>query len=767
MSKQEQNYVIKKETYDWCLKTFKTIEDNFGLNLNVHVEDKTLEDGQIFLFNHFARFETAIPPYIFYKKTGAFSRIIADKHLFSAGESLKTFLTNVGAVPNDLPGLLPFLAAEILRGRKVVIFPEGGMIKDRRVMDESGRFRIFSHVANEFRKHHRGAAILALTLDLFKRRIKDLHEDGDMERLERWRKSLGLDTVEDLMLQANKPTMVIPGTITFYPIRISDNIAKKVVDLFVKKLPSKALDEIIIESNILLKDTDMDIRFGKPLEIHKNWHWWERLLLKKYFLSINSLDELFSLRHEADSWSEQLLAQFIAKETDKIRDQYMEKIYQGITVNFAHIASTAIMQLMEQKIFSIPTSEFHKIMYVCFKRLQAEPEIFMHRSFARPREYKNMLNGESFMLKRFMRTCKSVGLIKEENGLYYFQDKILEPQDYNVIRTENPIVVRSNEAKPVATLQNTIKKTISDIEKITERDIAAMRFDDEERDVAINKQFYSDEKYDAINKQETMTESPLPYLLPQSKKAKVGVLMVHGFLSSPPELRELGDKLYKEGHAVLGMRVSGHGTSPWDLNNRTCEDWEVSVARNYEILSAYCEKVVIIGFSGGGALSLNFAATKPEKLVGVASVCTPLVLKDKMMHLVPFLHGLNKIISLCPKVEGLVPFRPNRSSYPKTNYANMPVHALNELRYLVQKVKKKLKYVTCKAIVIQSTEDPVVNPKAAEKIFKGLSSNDKNIHMIKSDRHGIIYDNVGETHELLIKFVEDAKTTTIKKVHHE
>ena len=115
-----------------------------------------------------------------------------------------------------------------------------------------------------------------------------------------------------------------------------------------------------------------------------------------------------------------------------------------------------------------------------------------------------------------------------------------------------------------------------------------------------------------------------------------------------------------------------------------------------------------------------------------------------------------------PKMESLVPFKGNRSAYPATNYANMPVQALNELRYLIQKVKKNLKYVTCKALVLQSTGDPVVNPKAADIIHNTLTSKDKEIHILDSDRHGIIYDDVGETHKILIDFVRDA-SNQIKK----
>jgi esterase/lipase len=507
----------------------------------------------------------------------------------------------------------------------------------------------------------------------------------------------------------------------------------------------------------------MDVRFGEAMEIHKTWHWWERLLLKKYFLSVNSLNELFSLRHEADTWSEQLLAQFISKETDKIRDMYMSKLYDGVTVNLAHIVAMTIVEVMKQGTLSLPKDVFHKMIYISFKKLQADPKVHLHSSFFRPRYYKNLHRGISLLLKRNLRTNKLAGLIKEDDQNYYFHEKILQKGEYNIIRMENPIMVRVNEIGPVAQVKNIIVDTIKKMDDTSERDIASFMFDDEIRSVAFNKELYSKSRFEEINSKETITQSTDPYLLPQKKTAKKGILLIHGFLSSPPELSELGIKLHKEGHAVLGMRVSGHGTSPWDLNSRTCENWIGSVRRNYTILSAFCDEIYIVGFSGGGALALQHASTNPEKLAGVASVCTPLILKDKMMHLVPFLHTINKIFSFMPKVESLVPFKANKSSYPDTNYATMPVAALNELRYLVQQVKKTLKYVTCPVSILQGIDDPVVNPKAAHLIYKALSSHQKIVHMINTDRHGIIYDNVGETHKLLIDFVKDAKKSTINK----
>ena len=99
--------------------------------------------GQIFVFNHFARFETVIPQYIIHRTTGEYARCVATHELF-ANERFGNFLWSVGAVPSNHPGLLPYLAAEILRGRKVIIFPEGGMIKNRKVIDGDGEYNLIS-----------------------------------------------------------------------------------------------------------------------------------------------------------------------------------------------------------------------------------------------------------------------------------------------------------------------------------------------------------------------------------------------------------------------------------------------------------------------------------------------------------------------------------------------------------------------------------------------------------------------------------------------
>ena len=83
---------IKQSTYDWCLRAFSVLENRLGLNIKFHHEEGQVEAGQIFLFNHFARFETIIPQYLINQETGAYCRCVATKGLFAGSEGVAKFL---------------------------------------------------------------------------------------------------------------------------------------------------------------------------------------------------------------------------------------------------------------------------------------------------------------------------------------------------------------------------------------------------------------------------------------------------------------------------------------------------------------------------------------------------------------------------------------------------------------------------------------------------------------------------------------------------
>ena len=745
---------INETIYEWCVRAFSVLHDRLGINVKVHGADGKIDAGQIFLFNHFARFETVIPQYIIHKATGAFCRCVAAPELFEGNETFAKLLWDVGAVPTNHPGLLSFLAAEILRGRKVIVFPEGGIIKDRNVLDEKGNLGVFSQMDQARRKLHRGAAAMALTLEIFKKRILMVHEDGNLPRLQRWVDALGLDSVEALVAASRQRTLVVPGNITFYPIRGEDNILRRGAELFGGELGRAAQEEILIEGNILFKRTDMDVRFGRPIVPGIRWNWWKRGVLDRVFERIDSLQDLFALKPDSGRWIDRMVSMALGRQTRLLRDEYAREIYGNLTVNLSHLASRLILTLLDRGTSEIGHEPFHTLLYLAIKNAQQEPSINLHRSLFNPERYDGIHKGVWKLFEQFLDMATSTGLIDVTPDHYRFLPKLTEDHAYHEVRLENTVSVYANEVAPVTGACRAVDQAVQSNSAAEKTNLARLLFDDEMRSFRWCRGNYSKSKHAHINDQETATENAEPYLLVPDNAKGLGVVLAHGFLSSPAELRAYGEKLAALGYPVMGVRLCGHGTSPWDLRDRSWQDWLGSVRRGYEIISAFAERVCVIGFSTGGALALRLAAEEPEKLAGVAAVSTPIKFRNRNLIFVPVLHGINKLAQWVTSQEGIIPFRPNESEHPDINYRHIPIRGLFELRRLIDEMTHRLADVTCPVMIVQGTEDKIVNPKSAHIILEKIASTDTSLHLIPSQRHGILNENIGGTQELMTLFLK-------------
>ena len=723
-----------------------------GVNVRLHYREGQLEAGQIFLFNHFARFETFIPQYLIYQQTGAYSRSIAAADLFSADDAFANYLMKVGAVPNNYARLLPFLAEEILRGRKVIVFPEGGLVKDRQVLDHRGRYSIYSNSASRRRKHHAGAAVLALVLDAFKSALHSFSVAGDTEALEHWTKQLRLASVDALLAAARRPTLIIPANITFYPIRVSDNVLRKGVELFSKGLSESFSEELRIEGNILFERTDMDVRLGDSVSPSVFWHDWERRLATRLVRHSESLDTLFDSRTRPNRWDNRLLARQVRRYSERLRDQSMRQMYTGVTVNLSHLASRLILMLLKKGKTEVAKEFFHKALYLAIKNILAEPSVHLHDSLQNPNICGQIIDGTCSDLVEFL-IGPAAKLVAVDVEHYRFLPKLREQQPFHRVRLENPVAVYANEMAPVAGAVRAVEEALRAASTLDERALAKQLFADECAAYADDKQVFSQPRYQEINCQQTATEEGEPYLLLPKRRPALAIVLVHGFLASPAELRALAEKLHQAGYAVIGVRLKGHGTSPWDLNARRWQDWLDSVRRGYRVVSAFADKVCLVGFSLGADLALHYAAQQPAGLAGVAAVCPPLKFRDRNMRLVPLVHGANQLVRWSAAGDGPMPFRVNVSEHPHINYRHIPIRALREVSRLVDDVKRCLPQVRCPVAILQASDDPVVDPSSAVRVHEKLGSSLKTLHMVPADRHGILHENTADTHARLQAFL--------------
>jgi esterase/lipase/1-acyl-sn-glycerol-3-phosphate acyltransferase len=755
---KEKQFDIDPTNYAWTIKAFSTLKSRLGVKIRLHQKEGLIEAGQIFLFNHFARFETFIPQYLIYQESGAYSRGLASAEFFRGDDFFSNFLRSVGAVPNRFPGLLPFLAKEILHGRKMIIFPEGGMVKDKRVVDSKGEYSIYSRHAKERRKHHSGAAVLALNLGAFKGALRDIEKEGNRPCLQKWADSLDFASIEELMLAVRQPTLIVPANITFYPIRVTDNVLRKGVELFSGGLSKRFSEELLIEGNILLKETDMDLRLGNPIRTDDSWNWWERRIISRLVCRVDSLDELFAIKANKGKWADRMVAKSIGRTTIATRDDYMREMYAGVTLNLSHLASRLMMMYMEKGWTEIGRDLFHKALYLAIKNAQKDGTLALHDSVTNPVTYRGVIDGHCQGLEQFISAAVDSKLVEVDSESYRFLPKLVEEQEFDAVRLENIVVVYANEMTPVAAAKKTLEEAIAAAPSIDDRKIARLLFDDELVSFATDRKRFRKRKHEEINRQETATESGEPYLIVPKRKNGLGVVLVHGFLASPAELRAFGEKLVAAGYPVIGVRLKGHGTSPWDLRTRSWRDWLESVRRGYRIMKAFTDQICVIGFSSGGALALILAAEKPDKLAGVAVVSTPLKFRNKNLIFVPLVHGANVLTRWMSTYEGVFPFRLNESEHPQINYRHIPIRGLFEVRRMVDELDNRLSDVNAPALVIQGTDDHVVDRKSADLIHRKLGSRSKALHMIEASRHGILNENVGDTQAKLLSFVASLKS---------
>ena len=218
--------------------------------------------------------------------------------------------------------------------------------------------------------------------------------------------------------------------------------------------------------------------------------------------------------------------------------------------------------------------------------------------------------------------------------------------------------------------------------------------------------------------------------------SRIGIVLSHGYLSAPMEIRALADYLYRQGYSVYGVRLKGHGTSPLDLARSSYEEWYSALNRGIACMHARCEKVFLCGFSAGGCLVLSASANKQKNIEGVISISAPLKLQNYAINLVPTISTLNLVLK---KFGGsgweLFDHHPEN---PHINYQKNPLAGLQQLRLLMEKTEEVLPQITIPTLIIQGSNDTTVNPDSANIIFQSISSEQKKLVLFNRTRHGIL-----------------------------
>ena len=235
-----------------------------------------------------------------------------------------------------------------------------------------------------------------------------------------------------------------------------------------------------------------------------------------------------------------------------------------------------------------------------------------------------------------------------------------------------------------------------------------------------------------------------PYLL-HHEGAKRGVLLIHGLMAAPEEVREWAEYLYSRGYTVYAPRLAGHGTSAVDLARRNYGEWVDSVNRGHALLKTCSEQIVVAGFSTGAGLALHQAISKPDAFAAVIAISAPLKFKSISACFAEPLDRWNSLLGAIGIKRLRRDFVPNDPDNPQINYFRCPVHSIVQVKALMKKVSRALPSLSMPALIIQADRDPKVAGMSGRKIFERISSPDKTYREVHFHLHGIVRGDISRT----------------------
>jgi len=116
-----------------------------------------------------------------------------------------------------------------------------------------------------------------------------------------------------------------------------------------------------------------------------------------------------------------------------------------------------------------------------------------------------------------------------------------------------------------------------------------------------------------------------------------GALVLHGFTGNPGSMRGVAEALAAAGYHVEMPLLPGHGTTVDDMLPTRWSDWAGAAEAAYQTLAARAGKVVVVGLSMGGALTLRIGADHPE-VAGL--VCINPATQPQAPEVVEMLQGM-------------------------------------------------------------------------------------------------------------------------------
>lgn len=210
---------------------------------------------------------------------------------------------------------------------------------------------------------------------------------------------------------------------------------------------------------------------------------------------------------------------------------------------------------------------------------------------------------------------------------------------------------------------------------------------------------------------------------------KCGVLLIHGLFDSPFTLKDIGLSLQSKGILSRAILLPGHGTVPSDLSNISYQHWIETVNYGVESLRQNVEKIFLVGYSTGAALSI-YQALKNKHIAGLVLIAPALKIKAPIDIVVAW-HRLKK----WTKKDKKWMYYDDENDYAKyQSIAFNPVTQVAKLIDIINELQTQ-QSLKCPLFMVMSREDETISSDTAIDFFSTLHHENNKLLLYTSYHH--------------------------------
>lgn len=218
---------------------------------------------------------------------------------------------------------------------------------------------------------------------------------------------------------------------------------------------------------------------------------------------------------------------------------------------------------------------------------------------------------------------------------------------------------------------------------------------------------------------------------PDRRRTPLSIIYLHGYTATRQEVAPLCDRLATAlGANLYYARLTGHGRAPAALGDVTGNDWLHDALEALEIGRRIGERVIVVGTSTGGTLSLWLAQQPAARDVAAQVLISPnLGPKDPRSELLVGPWGPQLLQLIQGDEYRWEPHNAEQARYWTWKY---PSRALLPMMALVKLVRDSpLETVRTPTLVIYSPQDQVASAQRIEEAFARIGAQVKQARRVE------------------------------------